>query len=373
MKKLLILDRDGTIILEPEDFQIDSLEKLKFYPQVFRFLYQIQVEMNYEFVMVTNQDGLGTDSFPEETFHPAHQKMLKTFENEGITFSNILIDKTFESENAPTRKPRTGLLTKYIDNPAYDLKNSVVVGDRLTDIQLAQNLGAKGILISSQELGLEEKEKLESTLILQTESWEKIYRFLQKQNGRQAKIQRKTLETSIEIFLNLDEKKAPNIQTGIGFFNHMLEQLGHHAQIELQIQARGDLHIDEHHTVEDVAIALGQAFREALGSKKGIERYGFYNLVMDEAKAEVALDFSGRSYLVWKNQFNRERVGEMPTEMVKHFFHSFAEHAACTLHVDCVGENDHHKIEAIFKGFARAVKMAIQVTHEAIPSTKGTI
>lgn len=373
MKKLLIIDRDGTIILEPEDFQIDSLEKLEFYPHVLRFLFQIQSEMNYELIMVTNQDGLGTDSFPEETFHPAHQKMLKTLENEGITFSDVLIDKTFESENAPTRKPRTGLLTQYIDNPAYDLKNSIVVGDRLTDIQLAQNLGAKGILISSQEPSIKEKEGLQNTFMLQTESWKEIYQFLKGQNGRQAKIQRKTLETNVEVFLNLDVKKAPSIQTGIGFFNHMLDQLGHHAEISLQIQSRGDLHIDEHHTIEDVAISLGQAFRQALGNKKGIERYGFYNLVMDEAKAQVALDFSGRSYFVWNTDFKREKVGEMPTEMVKHFFHSFAEHSGCTLHIDCLGENDHHKIEAIFKGFARAVKMAIQITHEAIPSTKGTI
>lgn len=373
-KRVLFIDRDGTLIIEPPtDYQVDSLEKLEMYPKVIRNLYRITQALNYELVMVTNQDGLGTDSFPEETFWPAQNKMLKTLKQEGITFDEILIDRTFEHENAPTRKPRTGLMTQYIDNPAYDLASSFVLGDRMSDMQLAQNLGCQGILLQ------EEHSAHHFPVALTTTDWDKIADFLidfdhqTKTSGRTAHIQRSTRETDIQVKLNMDGSGQKDMDTGIGFFDHMLDQLAHHGQLDLQVKVKGDLHIDEHHTIEDAAIALGSAFREALGNKKGIERYGFFNLVMDETLAQVALDFSGRNWLVWQPSFKREKVGGMPTEMFEHFFKSFSDHAQCNLHIRCEGNNEHHMIEAIFKAFARSVKMAKQVTGTEIPSTKGVI
>ncbi|OJJ19875.1 bifunctional imidazole glycerol-phosphate dehydratase/histidinol phosphatase [marine bacterium AO1-C] len=370
-KRVLFIDRDGTIIIEPPtDYQVDSLEKLEMYPKVIRNLYQITQQLNYELVMVTNQDGLGTDSFPEETFWPAHNKMLKTLEQEGITFDEILIDRTFEHENAPTRKPRTGLMTHYLDNPEYDLANSFVLGDRLSDMQLAQNLGSQGILLK------EETAAHNLPVALTTTDWDKILAFLldyEQQQGRTSQVQRTTKETDILIDLNLDGTGQKAMDTGVGFFDHMLDQLAHHGKLDLAIKVKGDLHIDAHHTIEDTAIALGQAFREALGNKRGIERYGFFNLVMDETLAQVALDFSGRNWLVWQTEFKREKVGGMPTEMFEHFFKSFSDHAQCNVHIRCEGKNEHHMIEAIFKAFARSIKMAKQVTGNEIPSTKGVI
>jgi imidazoleglycerol-phosphate dehydratase/histidinol-phosphatase len=363
MKKVLFIDRDGTLIIEPPvDFQVDSLEKLEFYPGVFSALSKIAMELDYELVMVTNQDGLGTASFPEETFWPAQNKMLKAFENEGVVFSDILIDKSFPEENLPTRKPGTGLLAKYMYGN-YDLKNSYVIGDRATDIQLAKNIGSKAIYMGSDK-------SVSADLI--TQSWNEIYNFL-KAAPRIGKVKRKTSETDIEIELNLDGTGKSKIETGIGFFNHMLEQISKHGNLDLFVQVKGDLHIDEHHTVEDVALALGTAFIEALGSKKGIERYGFL-LPMDECLAQVAIDFGGRPWLVWEAEFKREKVGEMPTEMFKHFFKSFSDNAKCNLNIKAEGENEHHKIEAIFKAFAKAIKMAISKTNNySIPSTKGTL
>jgi len=371
-KRVLFIDRDGTIIIEPPtDYQVDSLEKLEMYPKVIRNLYQIAQQLNYELVMVTNQDGLGTDSFPEETFWPAHNKMLKTLEQEGITFDEVLIDRTFEHENAPTRKPRTGLMTHYLDNPAYDLTNSFVLGDRLSDMQLAQNLGSQGILLQ------EEVAAHNLPVVLTTTDWDQILDFLlnyeRQLQGRTTQVQRTTKETDILLNLNLDGTGQKAMDTGIGFFDHMLDQLAHHGKIDLAIKVKGDLHIDAHHTIEDTAIALGQAFREALGDKRGIERYGFFNLVMDETLAQVALDFSGRNWLVWQTEFKREKVGGMPTEMFEHFFKSFSDHAQCNVHIRCEGKNEHHMIEAIFKAFARSIKMAKEITGSEIPSTKGVI
>lgn len=361
-KKVLFLDRDGTLIIEPpEDYQVDSLEKLEFYPGVFSALSRIANELDYELVMVTNQDGLGTDSFPEDTFWPAHNKMLKAFENEGIIFSDILIDKSFEKENLDTRKPGTGMLQKYIHGE-YDLENSYVIGDRDSDMQLAQNLGAKGIFIGDNN------DKAE----LSTKSWSDIYSFLKKK-PRTARILRETKETSIELKLNLDGNSKHNIHTGLGFFDHMLEQIAHHGAVDLDIEVKGDLNVDEHHTIEDCAICLGAAFKEALGSSKGIERYGFL-LPMDDALTQLAIDFGGRAWLEWDADFKRERIGEMPTEMFKHFFKSFSDHAQCNLNIKSEGENEHHKIESIFKAFARSIKMAVRKTNDsAIPSSKGVL
>ncbi|WP_020532459.1 bifunctional histidinol-phosphatase/imidazoleglycerol-phosphate dehydratase HisB [Flexithrix dorotheae] len=364
MKKVLFIDRDGTIINEPpEDFQVDSLEKLEFIPKVITNLHKIARELDYELVMVTNQDGLGTDSFPEDTFWPAHNKMLKTLEGEGIVFDDMLIDKTFEHENAPTRKPGTGMMTKYMSED-YDLANSFVIGDRASDIQLAENLGAKGIFISNEE---------NENAALSTTDWDEIYEFL-KLPPRKAAVSRVTSETNIQIELNLDGKGKSSLSTGIGFFDHMLEQIARHTGADLSIQVKGDLHIDEHHTIEDTALALGEAFLNALGDKKGISRYGFL-LPMDEALAQVAIDFSGRNWLVWDAEFKREKVGEMPTEMFYHFFKSFSDTAKCNLNIKVEGENEHHKIEAIFKGFAKAIKMAIKrdPNDNQIPSTKGSL
>lgn len=363
MKKVLFIDRDGTLIIEPPvDFQVDSLEKLEFYPGVFSSLSKIANELDYELVMVTNQDGLGTSSFPEETFWPAQNKMLKAFENEGIKFSDILIDKSFPEENLPTRKPGTGLLAKYIHGN-YDLANSYVIGDRSTDVQLAKNLGSKAIYMGSDPSAAAE---------LITQKWNEIYNYL-KNVPRIGVVKRKTSETDIEIELNLDGSGKSEIETGIGFFDHMLEQISKHGNLDLTVKVKGDLHIDEHHTIEDVALALGTAFSEAFGSKKGIERYGFL-LPMDDCLAQVAIDFGGRPWLVWEAEFKREKVGELPTEMFKHFFKSFSDNAKCNLNIKAEGENEHHKIEAIFKSFAKAIKMAIGKTNNfSVPSTKGTL
>lgn len=362
MKKVLFLDRDGTLVIEPPiDFQLDSLEKLEFYPGVFQWLARIVEELDFELVMVTNQDGLGTDSFPEETFWSAQNKIIQAFENEGVRFDDIIIDKTFPEENAPTRKPGTALLGKYIHGN-YDLANSYVIGDRKTDIELATNLGAKGIFIGDSD---------EQT-VLSTKSWQEIYSFL-KEQPRKKTIERNTKETQITVSLNLDGSGKAKIETGIGFFDHMLEQIALHGNIDLEVFVKGDLEIDEHHTIEDVALTLGQAFKEALGSKKGIERYGFL-LPMDDCLAQVAIDFGGRPWLVWNADFKREKVGEMPTEMFMHFFKSFSDAAACNLNIKAEGENEHHKIESIFKAFSKAIKMAVSKTENfEIPSTKGSL
>lgn len=362
MKKVLFIDRDGTIVKEPPvDFQLDSLEKLVFFPGVFQALSKIVRELDYELVMVTNQDGLGTDSFPEKDFWPAQDKIIEAFKNEGIQFSEVLIDKSLPAENAPTRKPRTGLLNKYIHG-SYDLENSFVIGDRHTDIELAQNLKCQGIYIGEGN----------KHAVLNTWSWETIYQFL-KSKPRKTKVQRKTNETNIEITLNLDGTGVSNISTGIGFFDHMLEQISRHGNLDLNIQVTGDLEIDEHHTIEDVALTLGNAFDKALGSKKGIERYGFL-LPMDDCLAQVAIDFGGRPWLVWEADFKREMVGEMPSEMFIHFFKSFSDNARCNLNIKAEGTNEHHKIEAIFKAFAKAIKLAVSKTNNYnIPSTKGSL
>ena len=362
MKKVLFIDRDGTLVIEPPlDYQLDSLEKLEYYPGVFQGLSKIVNELDYELVMVTNQDGLGTESFPENTFWPAHNKMLQAFKNEGIEFSEILIDKSFPEDNAPTRKPRTGLLNKYIYGD-YDLANSYVIGDRGTDIELAQNLKSKSIFIGDKH----------ENATLSTTNWNEIFQFL-KSIPRQFKINRKTNETDITVELNLDGNGKGYFNTGIGFFDHMLEQISKHGNIDLKVEVQGDLEIDEHHTIEDVALTLGEAFLKALGSKKGIERYGFL-LPMDECLAQVGIDFGGRPWLVWEANFEREMIGEMPTEMFMHFFKSFTDTAKCNLHVKAQGDNEHHKIEAIFKAFAKAIKMAKTKTdNHSIPSTKGKL
>ncbi len=363
MKKVLFVDRDGTLVIEPPvDYQLDNLEKLEFYPGVFQWLSRIAAELDYELVMVTNQDGLGTASFPEETFWPAQNKVIQAFKNEGIEFSEIFIDRSFPEDNAPTRKPRTGLLNQYIYGN-YDLSNSFVIGDRETDVELAENLGAQAVFIG-------ENSTREAALC--TTSWKTIYEYL-KQRPRSVSQQRKTNETEISIDLNLDGSGKSNISTGIGFFDHMLEQLAKHGSLDLAVDVKGDLEIDEHHTIEDVAITLGEAFSLALGNKKGIERYGFL-LPMDDCLAQVAIDFGGRPWLIWNATFNREKVGEMPTEMFMHFFKSFSDAARCNLNIQCSGENEHHKIESIFKAFAKAIKMAKSRTNNYdIPSTKGTI
>jgi len=362
MKKVLFLDRDGTLVLEPPlDFQLDSLEKLEFFPGVFQNLSKIVNEFDYELVMVTNQDGLGTPSFPEETFWPCQDKIIKAFANEGIIFSEILIDRSFAEENKPTRKPDTGMLTQFIKGN-YDLENSFVIGDRDTDVQLAKNVGSKSIFIGT---GHDQAD-------LVTPDWAGIYNFL-KARPRRAKTIRKTSETAIAIEIDFDGSGKSTISTGIAFFDHMLEQIARHGNLDIDIKVEGDLHIDEHHTIEDTAIALGETFLKALGSKKGIERYGFL-LPMDDCLAQVAIDFGGRPWLVWEADFKREKIGEMPTEMFMHFFKSFSDSARCNLNIKAEGTNEHHKIEAIFKAFAKAIKMAVQQTGNfSIPSTKGIL
>ena len=375
MKKVLFIDRDGTLILEPPvTFQIDSLEKLTFYPFVFKYLGKIAAELDYELVIVSNQDGLGTAANSLENFLPPHQKMLEAFENEGITFSEIFLDPSFPHENAPTRKPRTGMLTKYVENTegSYDLKNSFVIGDRVTDVQLAKNLGCKGIYLNDNDLAIKELD-LENDCALTTPDWKDIYEFLKLAN-RSASVRRTTKETDITIELNLDGTGQSKMETGLGFFDHMLDQLARHSGSDLSVKVIGDLHIDEHHTIEDTALALGEAYYQALGSKLGIERYGFC-LPMDDCLAQVALDFGGRAWLVWEAEFKREKIGDVPTEMFYHFFKSFSDASRCNLNVKVEGTNEHHKIEAIFKAFAKAIKMAIRrdVNNMRLPSTKGVL
>ncbi|MFV0152170.1 bifunctional histidinol-phosphatase/imidazoleglycerol-phosphate dehydratase HisB [Empedobacter falsenii] len=377
MKKVLFIDRDGTMILEPADYQVDSFSKLEFYPEAFTYLGKIAKELDYELAMVTNQDGLGTPANPEELFWPIQNFVVKAFENEGVKFSAIFIDKTFAHENAPTRKPGTAMLTKYINNPAYDLANSFVIGDRITDVKLAQNLGAKGIFIANDEaLGADEindNEGLNEAIALKTTSWKEIYEFLKLQN-RTASIVRNTNETNIKIDLNLDGTGKSDISTGIHFFDHMLDQIARHGQMDLVIKVDGDLEVDEHHTIEDTAIALGEVFAQALGNKLGIERYGF-TLPMDDCLAQAAIDFGGRNWLVWEAEFKREMIGQMPTEMFYHFFKSFTDGAKSNLNIKAEGTNEHHKIEAIFKAFAKAIKVAVKRDPEKmiLPSTKGLL
>jgi len=363
MKKVLFIDRDGTIIVEPPDKQVDSLEKLEFVPGAITALHRIAVELDFELVMVSNQDGLGTESFPEENFWPAQNKILQTLAGESVKLADILIDRSLPEENAPTRKPQTGLLGKFLQGN-YDLKNSYVIGDRPTDVQLAHNLGAKAILLrTDKSTGAE----------LVTDKWLQIYEFLASRN-RTVTLERKTRETDIRVSLNLDASGESRIDTGIGFFDHMLELLATHSGCTLELSCKGDLQVDEHHTVEDVALVLGEAFSKALGTKRGIERYGFV-LPMDESLAQIAIDFSGRRAFVWEAEFHREYVGKMPTELFSHFFKSFSDAAACSLHIKVSGENEHHKIEAIFKAVGRAIGQAIKQdkTKHQIPSTKGIL
>lgn len=364
-KKILFIDRDGTLVIEPPvDYQLDSLEKLEFLPGVFNFLGKIVRELDFKLVMVTNQDGLGTDSFPEETFWPPQLKMLKAFELEGIEFEKIHVDKTFEEEKADTRKPRTGMLTQYFDEEKYDLKNSFVIGDRLTDVQLAENMGCQSIYIA---------EEADKSATVTCQNWGQIYKFLAI-NSRIGEVNRKTKETDIHVRINLDGTGQTNISTGLHFFDHMLDQIGKHSNSDLTIQVTGDLNVDEHHTIEDTALALGSAISEALGTKKGIERYAFV-LPMDDCLCQVALDFGGRPWLVWDADFKREMIGDLPTEMFEHFFKSFSDTSKCNLNIKAEGKNEHHKIEGIFKALAKAIKQAksIDYSNLSIPSTKGTL
>ena len=362
MKKVLFIDRDGTIIVEPEDEQIDSFEKLAFLPGVITCLSKIVRETDFELVMVTNQDGLGTATFPEDTFWPVHNKILDILKGEGIIFAEIFIDKTIPAQNAPTRKPGTAMLVKYLAK-GIDLNSSYVIGDRLTDVELAKNLGCKALLIG---------EERSQDADLTTRDWNGIYEYL-KQIPRTAIVERITTETEILIELNLDGAGRSTINTGLGFYDHMLEQIARHGNVDLKIQVKGDLRVDEHHTVEDVAIGLGDAVLKALGKKKSIERYSFI-LPMDDCLAQVALDFGGRSWLVWDVQFLREKIGELPTELFFHFFKSFSDSAKCNLNIKAEGQNEHHKIEAIFKAFAKAIKQAVKQTDNfSIPTTKGSI
>ena len=375
MKKVLFIDRDGTLALEPADYQLDALNKLVFYPQVFTYLGKIVREMDYELVMVTNQDGLGTDQFPEDSFWPTHDFLVKSFANEGITFSEILIDKSFPADLAPTRKPRTGLLTHYLAPNRYDLANSYVIGDRLTDMELAKNLGCKGLFLANDEtLGATEAtDDLAPSIALKTTHWEAIYQYL-KLDQRLVSQKRTTHETDIQLTLNLDGSGKSNIHTGIAFFDHMMDQIARHGNMDLALTVKGDLEVDEHHTIEDTAIVLGEAFAEALGNKLGIERYGFC-LPMDDCLAQVAIDFGGRNWLVWEAEFKREMIGQMPTEMFMHFFKSFSDGAKANLNIKAEGTNEHHKIEAIFKAFAKAIKVAVKRDPDKmiLPSTKGSL
>lgn len=378
MKRVLFIDRDGTLIKEvPPTYQIDTLEKIEYYPKVFTYMVKIATELDYELVMVTNQDGMGTEAFPEAHFWLVQNKIIQAFENEGVVFKAIHVDRTFPHENAPTRKPGTGMLTQYF-SADYDLANSFVIGDRITDVQLAKNLGAKAIWMN-EGTGLGSAEikdaaaALQPVIALESTDWAKIYEFL-KLGLRTVTHTRTTKETDISISLNLDGKGQAFIETGLGFFDHMLEQIARHGNIDLTIKAKGDLHIDEHHTIEDTGLALGEAMAKALADKRGMERYGFC-LPMDDCLAQVAIDFGGRNWLVWDAKFNREKIGEMPTEMFFHFFKSFSDAAKCNLNIKAEGENEHHKIEAIFKAFAKAVKMAVRrdPSNLQLPSTKGVL
>ena len=381
MKRCLFIDRDGTLINEaPPTYQLDSYDKLTFYPEMFRYMGSIARELDYELVMVTNQDGLGTASFPEDTFWPLHNLVMKSLEGEGIHFTDVLIDKTYPADNAPTRKPGTGMFTNYLNNPEYDIANSLVIGDRITDMQLAKNLGCKGIWLNNDSsLGAGEiQDKLtelrqSQTIVLETKDWSEIYSFL-RLGMRTITQERNTSETRIKVYVNLDGEGKGAIATGLGFFDHMLDQIARHGKMDLTIRTDGDLHIDEHHTIEDTAITLGEAFAKLLADKRGMERYGFA-LPMDDAEAKVLIDFGGRSWLVWDVSFARERVGDMPTEMVYHFFKSFSDAAKCNLNISCKGENEHHKIESIFKAFAKAIRMAVKRDpfSNYLPSTKGIL
>ena len=378
-RKVLFIDRDGTLIKEaPPTYQLDAFSKLEFYPHMFEYLTKIVKELDYELVMVTNQDGLGSQSFPEDSFWPIQHFILRALENEGIIFSEIFIDRTFIHDNTLTRKPGTGMLTEYMDSEQYDLKNSFVIGDRLTDVKLAENLGCRAFWLNNHDgLGSGELEvsanDLAGVIAVETQRWEDIYEFL-KRPPRVINHSRNTNETKIDIVLNLDGEGISEIETGLGFFDHMLQQFSKHSAINLSVICRGDLHIDEHHTIEDVALALGEAVLLALGDKRGIERYGFM-LPMDDCLAQVSIDFGGRSWLVWDAGFKREKIGEMPTEMFYHFFKSFSDAAKCNLNIKAEGINEHHKIESIFKAFAKSVKMAVKrdQLNNSLPTTKGLL
>ncbi|WP_336517496.1 bifunctional histidinol-phosphatase/imidazoleglycerol-phosphate dehydratase HisB [Pollutibacter soli] len=379
MKRVLFIDRDGTIVKEaPPTYQLDSWEKLQFYPEAFYYLSQIARTMDYELVMVTNQDGLGTSSFPEADFLPLHEHIIRSFESEGVHFSEVFIDRTFPKDNVPTRKPGTAMLTKYINNPNYDIENSFVIGDRITDVQLAKNLGCKAIWMNQDaSLGAAEisskQDELKEVIALESPNWKEIFEFL-KLGLRKVTHQRNTSETKIKVDLNLDGNGQAKIHTGLGFFDHMLDQIARHGKLDLTIEVKGDLHIDEHHTIEDTGIALGESFAMALADKRGLERYGF-SLPMDDAEATVLIDFGGRAWIVWNAEFKREKIGEMPTEMFFHFFKSFSDAAKCNLNISCKGDNEHHKIEAIFKAFAKAIRMAVKrdPISNYLPSTKGVL
>ena len=373
MKKVLFIDRDGTLVIEPPiDYQLDAYEKLEFYPKVFRNLSFIRSKLDFEFAMVTNQDGLGTSSFPEDTFWPVHNLVMKTLENEGIHFDEVFIDRSFPEDHAPTRKPRTGMLGKYLNNPEYDLAGSFVIGDRYTDVELAKNLGCKAIYLQDDKSKLVEK-GLEKYCALATKDWDQIAEFLFA-GERIAEVRRTTKETDIYIKVDLDGSGKCDISTGLGFFDHMLEQIGKHGSLDLTIRVKGDLEVDEHHTIEDTALALGECLAKALGDKRGIERYG-YCLPMDDCLCQVALDFGGRPWLVWDAEFHREKIGEMPTEMFLHFFKSLSDSAKMNLNIKAEGQNEHHKIEGIFKALARAIKMAVKrdIYHFEVPSSKGSL
>lgn len=373
MKKVLFIDRDGTIVIEPPvDYQLDSFEKLKFYPGAIRNLWMIRHRLDFEFAMVTNQDGLGTSTFPEDTFWPVHNLVMQTLEGEGIVFDNVFIDRSMPSENAPTRKPRLGMLTSYIDHPDYDLQHSFVIGDRPTDVEMAFNLGCKAIYLHDTADDLP-REELRNVCVLATTDWDRITDFLIG-GERKAEVKRTTKETDIYIGIDLDGSGKTDVHTGLGFFDHMLDQIGKHSGIDLTIHVKGDLEVDEHHTIEDTGIALGECLCKALGDKRGIERYGFC-LPMDDCLCQVAIDFGGRPWLVWDADFKREKIGEMPTEMFLHFFKSLSDSAKMNLNVKAEGTNEHHKIEGIFKAFAHALKMAIRrdVYHFELPSSKGLL
>lgn len=360
-KKLLIIDRDGTLIKEPPvDYQIDSFEKLELMPGVIRWLGKIAREMDYELIMATNQDGLGTDSFPEESFWGPHNLLIKTLEGEGIVFSDMLMDCSFDKDNSPNRKPRTGMFGKYV-NGSYDLENSYVIGDRATDVELAKNLSTKSILIGNNQ---------ECNADFCVDSWELVYQAVKPL--RKATVTRKTNETNITVTVDLDSKLDGKIDTGVGFLDHMIEQIDRHAGIGVSVKCVGDLHVDEHHTVEDIAIALGEAIKQALGSKAGIGRYGFA-LPMDDCQAQVLLDLGGRPYFKWKSKFKREKIGDMSTELIEHFFQSISYSLAANLHISAKGKNEHHKAEAIFKAFARTLRQAVRIEGNDLPSTKGVI
>jgi len=379
MRKILFIDRDGTLIKEaPPTYQIDTFEKLEFYPDMFTWVRKIAKDLDFELVMVTNQDGLGTASYPEDTFWPIQNFVLKSLENEEIIFSNIHIDKTFAADDIPTRKPGTGMLTQYLNNPEYDITGSFVIGDRITDIQLAKNLGCKAIWLNNDPLlGADETagtdQHFEEIIALETTSWKSIYEYL-RLGQRVIQHERNTNETMIRILVNLDGTGIANIDTGLNFFNHMLDQLSRHSGIDITIKVNGDLHIDEHHSIEDTAIALGETFALALGDKKGIGRYGFA-LPMDDSLAQVAIDFGGRNWLVWHADFKREKIGDVPTEMFYHFFKSFSDAAKCNLNIKVEGDNEHHKIESIFKALAKSIKMAVKrdIDNMQLPSTKGIL